>query len=330
MKTLLSLILIFLSVSMSAIGQNRVYFDSESIDGRLEFRIDSTALATVVEVRCAIADEKANREKDRYWWGIAWDCDDAYNYRYLKITSQNSDFGDFLDKRQAVISVGMVSDGVDVELQSVVVKHDVAEVRQFNSVALDWRDDGLNVFFGARTLNRVLSAEMRHPLKSAVRIESSASVDVEYVVVESVPDPAKELYSGWSVATLRERLTNTLDAKEGIWRFFDRETDDNRARLGGRYTLACVSDGASGYLLLYCEGAEVNSSSWVPLMIKGRLTATQYENNYDLVWYDSMMIPMSSEDFVYFNTESALMSLNFPIHKSKIRLSKIPASRYKF
>ncbi|MCM1505007.1 MAG: hypothetical protein NC127_07410 [Muribaculum sp.] len=295
----------------------------------MKFSLDSTALAIVVEARCAIVDEK-NGRGDKYWWKIAWDYVDSANFKYAKITSKNSDFGDILDKRQVVITAGSVTGGKDVEAHSTTVSEDVGEVRQFNSVALEWRDGRLNLFFGAKTLNKVMSIVESRPVGSEGRILSSSPVDVEFVVVESFADPAKELASGWTLDKLRDRLTATMDAKEGIWRFFDRETDDHRARLGGKYALACVSDGAGGYLLLYCDGAEVNSSSWIPLMIKGRLKATQYENNYDLIWYDSMMEPLSDEDFVYFNLESAMMTLNFPIHKSKIRLSKTPVSQYMF
>lgn len=328
MKTLLSLFFLFI-IPLSGVGQTRAYYDSSSLGDDMSVPVDTSALSTVVELRCALAGDKAVSGDSPYSWSFAWNYADSRNYDYVTIRRRGSDFGDMLDRSAVVVSVGYVADGSDNLVESVEVRKDIGAVRGCSSLALEWSDGALNVYFGTKSLTKVLSVEMSHPRLPEAKIMSVGKIDVEYAVVETVSDPAVELASGWDIDGLRRRLERPLDEMEGLWTFFDRETDDYRARLGGRYTLACVADGVGGYLLLYLDGAEVNASCWRPLMIKGRLTATQYENNYDLKWYDSVMNPMSSEDFAVFDGES-LLTLNFPIHRSKIRMAKHPVSRYKF
>ncbi len=308
--------------SIAGIAQTRRYYDGPELGQGLMYDMDSTALYSVVEARCALADDKMSREGSPCWWGLAWNFVDSCSYDYIKVRSGNTDFGDVFDRRIMILSVIKKIGGVDSIVDSVTVRKDIAEIRGFNSVALEWRDGDLNVFFGAKTLAKVLSVEMPHPWKSVGKVVGSGDLRVEYAVVETRRNPAVTLASGWSVDALYDHIANSSDAMEGIWSFFDRETDDYRARLGGRYTLACVADGDGGYLLLYVDGAEVNASSWKPCMIKGRLSATQYENNYDLKWFDSVMDPMSDEDFASIDMDANLMTLNFPIHRSKMRFSK--------
>lgn len=329
MKTLLSLLSLLLAVPMSCFGQIREYYDSSRLGADLSLSVDTLALSSVVDLRCALVDDKAVRGDSPYWWSFVWNYADGRNYEYVRVRSRGSDFGDLLDRRAVVVSVGVVADGMDSIVESAEVRKDIGAVRGYLSLALEWRDSALNVYFGSKSLTRIMAVDRKHPVLSDARIMSEGRVDVEYAVVETVPDPAVELASGWDAERLRMRMERPLDDMEGLWTFFDRETDDYRARLGGRYTLACVADGSGGYLLLYIDGAEVNASAWRPLMIKGRLTTTQYENNYDLKWYDSVMSPMSSEDFAVYD-EEGLLTLNFPIHRSKIRMSKRPVSRYRF
>lgn len=329
MKTLLSLSFLLIIFPLSGVGQMREYYDSSSLGDDMSVSVDTSALSLVVELRCALTDDKAVRGDSPCSWSFAWNYADGQNYDYVRVRRRSPDFGDMLDRRAVVVSLGFVADGMDSLVESVEVRKDLGAVRGYSSLALEWCDDVLNVYFGTKSLTRIVSSDMPHPVLPKARIMSEGKIDVEYAVVETVPNPAVELASGWDVERLRRRLERPLDEMEGLWTFFDRETDDYRARLGGRYTLACVADDRGGYLLLYLDGAEVNASGWTPLMIKGHLTATQYENNYDLKWYDSVMNPMSSEDYAVFDGEGLLI-LNFPIHRSKIRMAKRPVSRYKF
>ena len=58
----------------------------------------------------------------------------------------------------------------------------------------------------------------------------------------------------------KRRLTSVLshstDAVEGYWSYFDRRTDDDRARIGGKYRLAIVGNGSpGGYDIPHADGA---------------------------------------------------------------------------
>ena len=119
---------------------------------------------------------------------------------------------------------------------------------------------------------------------------------------------------------LDERFASSVDPLEGYWSYLDRETDDSRARLGGRYDLAIVKEGDE-YVLLYVDGAEVNSSMWKPMMIKGSMKPTPFKSHYDLTWYDSMMEPMDDDTFSMVDGDM-ILTLKFPVYRSQLRFYK--------
>lgn len=332
MKSFLSPLFVFLFLisSCDTSAQNRVYYDAESLGSQMLMKLDTVACSFIVEARCSLVSDKVGRGDSRHSWGIAWNCEDMRNYDYVRLNSMNSDFDDYSDSGGIAVTYGFVRGGVDSVVERCVVKKDIGNVRGHKSLALEWRDGEMNVYFGVRQLAKVFSFVSGPPVSEMVRLVHSGELAVDYAVVETVPDYSRTLMTDWTPDSLAEKLRNSNDPMEGIWSFFDRTTDDNRARLGGRYSLACVSDGHTGYLLLYLDGAEVNASGWRPMMIKGRLTATQYENNYDLKWYDSMMEVMGREDFAVYDEEARLLTLQFPIHRSKIRFAKRPVSGYRF
>lgn len=248
MNRLLSLSIFLALAQFFALAQTRVYYDAEILGADMSFTVDSAALSTVIEARCALTADKMVKGHAQCWWGLAWNYADEDNYDYVRLQSKSTDFGDLLDRRVMVLTVGKVVDGVDSVADSVCVAKDVGSVRGAVSVAVEWRDDCMNLFFGAKSLTKVLSCSAPRPSQPHAGLIGEGPLDVEYVVVESEDDPSKVLHSGWTEQALRDHFSLTADRNEGWWGFFDRETDDYRARLGGRYRLACVADGRGGYL----------------------------------------------------------------------------------
>ncbi len=59
-------------------------------------------------------------------------------------------------------------------------------------------------------------------------------------------------------------------------------------------------------------------------MLKGKLIPTLFEGHYDLVWYDGKMQRMDS-DISASMEQGVILTLNFPLYRSKLRFSKVIA-----
>ena len=78
----------------------------------------------------------------------------------------------------------------------------------------------------------------------------------------------------------------------------------------------------NGYDLIYIDGAQVKKSMWEPGMLKGHITPTLFTGNYDLMWIDATMEPIDNDCYATIEN-GIILTLNFPVYKSQVRLSKI-------
>ena len=56
-------------------------------------------------------------------------------------------------------------------------------------------------------------------------------------------------------------------------------------------------------------------------MLKGRLTKTQFKDNYDLVWWDSVMEQFDDDTYASI-ADFQILTLIFPTEKAQIRFVK--------
>lgn len=125
----------------------------------------------------------------------------------------------------------------------------------------------------------------------------------------------------YPIDTLRFYLSNSEDPMEGFWTLFDRELEENLIKMGGIYNLACVKEGEK-YVLLYLDGATVNSQGWKPGDIKAILTPTPFSDIFDVDWVDSMKQHLDKDVRAQLGTGNTMI-FQFPYQSSKLRLRKI-------
>lgn len=153
-----------------------------------------------------------------------------------------------------------------------------------------------------------------------MEVQVHGKADISVIVTESVPDIVAVLFTGLE----EDEINGIVSGKPqpcGIWTALDRDTDSRRALAGGRYKLAVVPRNDEGYDIIYLGGAEVNSSAWKPGMRKGILKPTIFKDHYDLIWYDSKMMPIEFDASASVE-QGAILTLSFPLLKSTLRFSR--------
>ena len=125
----------------------------------------------------------------------------------------------------------------------------------------------------------------------------------------------------WTCEALDEYFAQSADPVEGYWKYLDRDMQDDWLKLGGRYTLAVVR-ADDGYDIIYIDGAQVKKSQWQSGMLKGHIKKTVFSGNYDLMWIDATMEPISEDTYATIEN-GIILSLYFPVYKSQVRFAKV-------
>ncbi|MCM1022125.1 MAG: hypothetical protein NC343_07500 [Muribaculum sp.] len=313
-----ALIVALLPQLAMALDTEYVYIAGKDVDRGFEI---SPEHIVAVEARAALLKEKMPSLQ----WGIAWNCDSAdFDYVLLKFT-ENDD--DELQSGRTVTAVrGCIVAGRDSIIHAETFTKGFDYARGFNSLACEWRDGALFLAGGRNHTELLFTLQNeRPPSKGYCRIISSENIDLECVVIEnSTAANAEELTdSRWTKQRIDTQFAMTADPLEGYWEYFDLKAEYDKARPGGRYRLAIIRSDENSYDMLYIDGARTNANRWKPLMRKGRLLFTPFQDNYTLEWYDAMMQPVDNEVGANATVENrALLSLNFPLFGFTLRLAK--------
>lgn len=303
-------LVIALAAAFSAAAADRVCHGVDTVVGSMVIPLDSAALEMAVEVRAV----PTSRGKSWSFSGGRWRVD-------IGPENLNSDIS--LIEPEMVVSVSV--DGGEAWSGRFGKGFNFGR-GESNSMAVTLRKDSMiEVAAGGTVMMPLVRLPLAFsPLTGVCRVAArDSNLKVTVAVSETVPDRARQLLTGWTADALAARLASSVDPLEGVWTYFDRENDPAHARPGGRYRLAVVAAGDGSYDLIYTGGAEVNSSAWLAGMRKGRLVPTPFEGNYDLVWYDAMMEPVEND--VSATVADGLMTLNFPLMKTRLRFSRQPA-----
>lgn len=307
---LVALVLVMAAAFSAASAADRVCHGVDTVVGSLVIPLDSAALEMTVELRAV----PASRGDSWSLGGERWRVD-------IRPENLNSDIS--LIEPEMVVGVSV--DGGEVWSGRFGKGFNFGR-GESNSMAVTLRTDSvIEVAAGGTVLMPVVRLPLAFsPLTGVCRAAAGdGNLKVTVAVSETVPDRARQLVTEWTAEALAERLASSVDTLEGVWTYFDRENDPAHARPGGRYRLVIVAAGNGSYDLIYTGGAEVNSSAWRFGMIKGRLVPTPFVGNYDLVWYDAMLEPIEND--VSATVADGLITLNFPLMKTRMRFSRQPS-----
>ena len=314
------LLFLLLLVSNSSLATNYHYknFDIEADKYFLVEQEDSIKSLTI-EARLSVSKNKERDGVSKARWRVVWNYVSTQNYDFVELTWENTNFGDIYDCRQAILSIGRVRDGVDYVFKTKKINDGVNLSTGSNSIMIEIDSGYLNLFVGDKQLKYIDTYEVGALLGSFCGVVSSVEAKVSNFIVEMIPNKERRLQTSYSEQDLIAKFSSSATEYEGFWSYLDRDIDLDYARLGGKYRLALVKNN-DGYLIIYIDGADTNKNKWSKGMIKGVLKSTIFKNHYDLIWYDSTFDVIDSEANAFI--ENSILTLNFPLYKSSIRLFK--------
>lgn len=322
MKKVILLIMTLLG-GMSMYSVERRYYNAFSIEKNSLFltEIDTTSSAYTLEVRAALEKNQERGGMSKQKWGVKWGAKSSESYYYVSIQSGNTDYGDFLDKRYAQVTVGYNKNGTDSVIVSTQLYEGVNMATGYNSILMEWRNGVSKIFVGGKGYIYVSSIPVEDGNKGCCGIVTNEKLSVQSMSVVSYPDVPRQIQTEWSTDKLDEYFKTSQDSIEGYWEYLDRDCNDKKARVGGRYKLALIKE-SDHYKILYVSGAQTNAQQWKCGMVKGVLHQTIFQNHYDLNWCDSMFEHIKRDAHADI-TENAILTLWFPVYDTSIRFSKV-------
>ena len=258
--------------------------------------------------------------------GIVFDMNEnGTEYWAALIQCENSNLNDDMtDKRYMKVALIHHTLSHDDTIASSRLSKGVSLGSGFNSIQVEAGDGELVISVGAEELNEVFRVDHVAPsgkVKVGCLVGAGAKVKIERSVIAIPLKTLNHDVTQWTVDSLKKHFEQSSDPLEGFWIYQDRDLEEKWLRLGGRYTLAIVAT-ASGYDIIYIDGAETRNETWEIGMLKGRMKKTIFSSHYDLMWVDATHEPITQD--AYASVENGvLLTLKFPVYKSQIRLSKV-------
>ena len=259
-------------------------------------------------------------------WGLVFNRDDNGNYCAVVLSCDNSTpFDDITDERTMQISLIQRMNNEVTELANKRLTRGVSLEDELNTISVDVDDRHVNVSVGKNELEHVFEAQIERPVgtvRVGYLVGPGASVSIERAVltIENEQQVAATSTT-WTREALDEYFAQSADPVEGYWKYLDRDMQDDWLKLGGRYTLAVVR-ADDGYDIIYIDGAQVKKSQWQSGMLKGHIKKTVFSGNYDLMWIDATMEPISEDTYATIEN-GIILSLYFPVYKSQVRFAKV-------
>lgn len=262
-------------------------------------------------------------EVDKGNCGVIWNYVDSLNYFTVVLSDIDGSGSDIHDKDGAVVEVVKVSDGRKITLHKEEVSSGINIDGGYNSVCLLYDGRSLSIQVGEKHLKTVFdinNPQFERAFKVGTVTEPESVTQVKRIQFHSKVQPEKANLTGYTYRQIDSIVANTKDTIEGYWLYLDRVMDGKKSRLGGKYRLAIIRNGA-GYDVLYMSGAEVYPHIWKPLMLKGRLEDTQFVDNYNAVWYDSQKKEIEDEGYATFADN--ILTIHLPLNGIVVRFQKL-------
>lgn len=329
--TILTVVAMLLGATLHARAVERYHVASPvtMADSTAWFTVSPDATDYTFEARVKLphnfrGDATARREQ----WGIAWGDGEGRGCRAW--LAHSIEGFDYCSADAVTLTLEAVEGSQTATLASVALPADAAKGFAKGGMTLQVNvaaDGRCSIYAGDSRLLEV--AELELPVQARGRItawgvECRGKMEILLAASRVAVDPALQLVSGYTGEDIRRHLATSTDPFEGIYTYLDRDTDEELARLGGFYTIAVVASDvdATGYDIIYLDGAQTFAHRWVPGMVKGRLSATSFRDHYRLQWTDATFADTGVELTADYDRATGILSLSFPLLGSRMRFER--------
>lgn len=275
-------------------------------------------------VRFSFPDAKKNG-RSSVPCGVVFRYKSPADYYTLELCAYNtSPFDDVTDERLVKLSLYKVNGSDKILIKQKDFSSGFNLYDGLNTICIDDQQNSVNVTGGDKELNQLfivdLPTESQH-LPMGLMVEPGGVMQVERTLLSYEKKETVVVQTKWTKALLDAHFAQSKNPFEGYWEYLDRDMDDDIARIGGKYLLALVEN-ENGFDIVYVSGAQVRKGEWIEGMLKGRLIKTIFTDNYKALWIDSTFRPMDDDVNGFFES-GVVLDMSFPVHKSKIRFSKV-------
>lgn len=258
-------------------------------------------------------------------WGFIWNFKDDLNYLQIKLSGFNSLLHDILDERKLIVEIIKVSMGKKEIIKTESFNNEVDLYDGYNSLWLKYDGTYTSLYIGKKKpvlIYKTQDIKYDNHMKTGFFAGPGSVVKLERFTTKKNILKEKVLTTKWQNKNINKYLkSDTLELIEGIWKYFDRNIDESRLKLGGKYSLVIVKNDQKGYDILYYDGAVINNTKWTTGMLKGRLYPTPFKDNFNLQWYDSTLQLVDDDNYATIE-DNNIISFFFPTEKGEIRFIK--------
>ncbi len=257
-------------------------------------------------------------------WGFVWNYQNEQNFYAIILKGYNTNYHDILDNRLLHIEINKIENGKKEILYNINSEKGIDVYDGFNVVKIQYDGYFTHIYIGNKELkfiHKIKGVEYGDSMGIGYIAGAGADLRIERIVHQTTKIKETELMTKWNKSNLDSLFHNKNSHIEGLWKYLDRNIGDKNIKLGGKYTLAVVSNTNGDYDIIYYDGATVGATKWKCGMLKGRLKRTSFHNNYDLIWYDSTMQEINDDTYAIIEGYG-IMTLFFPVEKAQLRFIK--------
>lgn len=255
------------------------------------------------------------------WWGIKWHADDASRYHYAVVSyagdvAEDPSYGSCVN-----VTVGFHADAVDSVTCRRRICHSGDLSRSGYSIMVSAGEGGAVLSLGVDRIEETLPVTF--PADSAMVIigmmGGKGSIVRHSLIYTAGAEPCYAQFA--TIDELYDHLRTSHDVNEGLWTYYDRDTDPLRSRMGGRYALATVSDGAGGYEIVYLGGASEETDDWTPGRLKGHIRPATFPGIFDLEWIMPSGQTLSDDTGAVIDGD--LLTIQLPLWRATVRFRRV-------
>ena len=187
-----------------------------------------------------------------------------------------------------------------------------------NAFQLSLEGSNWQLSAGNREYKEITSGELTSKLDSiGFVVMPGGEIKVENIIIQQngIEDVSHSVIGACALEF------DAADDLEGEWGIYDMNIDEKMIKTGGDYRLAIKkSKDREGYDIIYLSGAVTNGGKWKQGMVKGSITPLPFDSVYDIEWVGASGKTLKG---IKAQKESDILTLQFPLHASTLRLRKI-------